>query len=129
VADMATRWDSQWMIESRLRTRECTAEELMAKVLFARKYDPPEHFLLQRIPVFFEELGVRERLGAAALRDINLTLGPSIVRHWKVWEPATREIRRRSDPTAWENFEKLANKVRDAMPAQPPGTTPAESEA
>lgn len=72
---------------------------------------------------FFESLGVFVKKGIID-KDIAADLWSGVVLEcWKAIAPAAY-VRRRSDPTVWENFEYLATTMRNWEVRYPNGTYP-----
>lgn len=113
VIDMVARWESQPLFLARRHINLCsTAEELRDKYIQARDSEGELYYVLQRVPNFFEDLGIRFRLKCVDLNVIDLTLGSAVKSYWDSWEPIVLELRP-SQPKVWENFQQLALKLRE----------------
>lgn len=92
------------------------------KLIVASGYFP-EFQRVATVGNFFESIGVFVKKGIID-KDIASDLWSGVVLDcWKAIAPAVF-VRRRSDPTVWENFEYLAATMRDWELRYPDGTYP-----
>jgi hypothetical protein len=110
--EVASRWEGEPLVTSRRRALTYpTKEALRDGYLQAKRDRTDEYFILQRLPDFFEDLGVMERMGGLGLEWIRLTLGSAIRDYWRAWQPVVKAVRDAGQPTMGENFERLADRL------------------
>jgi hypothetical protein len=110
--ELASRWEGEPLVASRkLALTYRTKEALRDGYLQAKQDRSDAYFILQRLPDFFEDLGVMERMGGLGLEWIRLTLGSAVQDYWRAWQPIVQAVRDAGQPTMGENFERLAQRL------------------
>ncbi len=115
MADLSRRWDAPLLVESRVvSTRyDQDRERFRRRIEFLYEEQTEELFVLERIPNFFEDLGVLEDQGAISEEMVWMSLGRTICETWDRWEPAVSFLREKfADARVYENFEALARRMQ-----------------
>ena len=122
AVDMSRRWDETGLVSCRQGLREMTPEAVKNLYVDAYAKKDPGYFDMQLLPNFFEDLAVLEKMRIVDLEWIDETLGGATMNYWRQWRLAVEADRvSRQGPKLFENFEKLAEKIR-ARRGLPPGS-------
>lgn len=77
--------------------------------------DPAEYRSLLVEPDFFEHLGVLVKYGGIDFKVVRDSYGITVLRRWDKWHSVIGLLRRElKNPTAYGQFEKLAERIRKA---------------
>lgn len=87
--------------------------ELREKIAAEGRDPTDDLFILERIPNFFEDLGVLERVGAVSFHVIAESFGLTVTETWDKCALAVQHLRvKYQDRRVYENFERLAERIR-----------------
>lgn len=118
MADLSRRWDEELLAKSREQAAKYgrKGSELRDRIAELEEQKTEEYFVLHRIPNYFEDLGVLQTFGAIPLDMIVGSLGLTVVETWAKWEETVHFLRQKfDDEKVYEHFEKLANRIQDAL--------------
>lgn len=128
MADLSRRWDEELLTRSREQAATYGKEgpELRARMAELDEEQSEELFILQRIPNYFEDLGVLQAVGAISLDMIVESLGRTAVDTWAKWDDSVAFLREKyADPRIYEHFERLAGEIRGVLEQPPKGAVEA----
>jgi len=124
-SDFGRRWESQEMTEALHIELEYSAEAL--RRLFTRAgHDPYRNpfkerrrlrearrrVVLLRVPNYFEDAAFIAKAGGLEGALFSENFGGVAVDEWRIWGP-TIKLLQEEDPTAFEEFERLAKQVKE----------------
>jgi hypothetical protein len=109
--EMARRWDADELVRVRRSLKDATSDQLSKRYERGSAKNLWDFYELQKLPNFFEDLGVLEGLGYLDIELIEMTLGNSVVHYWTLWKPTVDKIRPEWDGL-YDNWEQLAGRIR-----------------
>jgi hypothetical protein len=127
-SDLGSRWEGREMTEALHIELEYTAEALRA--LFRRAGGPPSRnplkerrrlreakrrVVLLRVPNYFEDAAFIAKAGGLEGKLFSDNFGGVAVDEWKIWGP-TIKLLQEEDPSAYEEFERLAKQAEKDEP-------------
>jgi hypothetical protein len=121
ITEAARRWDERTFRHVRARVKgiidERSEEGLKKMMLELRKANSTDYFELMAIPDYFEDLAIMMTYRAVTFRMVDDSLGVTVAKYWKNFSPFITELREVIDDRhAYENFQKLGQKIQELHP-------------
>ncbi|OMC32016.1 hypothetical protein A5739_11390 [Mycobacterium colombiense] len=126
MMDMSRRWDDEHFREVR-RKIQAYADHgpssritLRDKILELRVDNDPEYRELLTEPSFLEDLSILVDNEGIDFDIVMASLGYIVWDRWCLWQPTIEELRAvRNEESVFENFQKLAYRVKGVAPQLP----------
>jgi hypothetical protein len=118
ASDFYRRWQHRDLLVGRVLTSKSVANGKLkedyreAEAKWKANPDPDADYIaFDTLLNFYEEVGVVENGSGIQLRWIDATLGSIIIHGWEDWRDTIKATDRQKQPTVYENFQRLAEKL------------------